>query len=168
MKAKKKVFTHRFCAQTLCPSYKGGDMPQFCILFCANYTILATKRWGAWPKAPPKYAPGGKIDESIFARWIFLSLSIRRQHQERCHCNKSRREFHSAHQYSCHLSPNTSIKQLFTNCFHCLKPTRNLAYDVVQYSIENLILKTFSALRNLTCLFPLLRITLHTFQRSVS
>ena len=37
---------------------KGGGMPQFCILFYANYTILATERGEAmaqWP--PPKYAP---------------------------------------------------------------------------------------------------------------
>ena len=35
-------------------------MPPFCILFYANYTILATQRRGAmaqWP--PPKYAPDG-------------------------------------------------------------------------------------------------------------
>ena len=29
------------------------------MLFYANYTILATQR-GAWPNAPPKYAPGLK------------------------------------------------------------------------------------------------------------
>ena len=55
---KKGFRAHRFCAQTLCPSYKGGAMPQFCILFYANYTILATQRGGPWPNAPPpKYAP---------------------------------------------------------------------------------------------------------------
>ena len=27
-------------------------MPQFCILFYANYTILATQRGGPWPNAP--------------------------------------------------------------------------------------------------------------------
>ena len=34
-------------------------MPQFCILFYANYIILATQRGGMaqWP--PPKYAPDG-------------------------------------------------------------------------------------------------------------
>ena len=33
-------------------------MPQFCTLFYANYTILATQRGGPWPNAPPpKYAP---------------------------------------------------------------------------------------------------------------
>ena len=40
------------CAQTFCPSYKGGAMPQFCILFHANYTILATQRGGHGTKAP--------------------------------------------------------------------------------------------------------------------
>ena len=39
-------------------------MPQFCILFYSNYTILATQRGGPWPNAPlPKYAPDW-IDES--------------------------------------------------------------------------------------------------------
>ena len=33
-------------------------MPQFCILFCANYTILAIQKGGPWPNGPPKYAPG--------------------------------------------------------------------------------------------------------------
>ena len=32
-------------------------MPQFCILFYANYTILANQRGGHGPMAPPKYAP---------------------------------------------------------------------------------------------------------------
>ena len=27
-------------------------MPQFCILFYADYTILATQRGGAWPDGP--------------------------------------------------------------------------------------------------------------------
>ena len=49
VKAKKKVFTHRLCAQTFYPSYKGRAMPQFCILFYANYTILATQRGGPCP-----------------------------------------------------------------------------------------------------------------------
>ena len=53
----KKVFAHRLCAQTLCPSYKGGAMPQFCVLFYVNYTILATQREDLGPMAPPKYAP---------------------------------------------------------------------------------------------------------------
>ena len=28
-------------------------MPQFCILFYANYTILVTQRGGPWPNDPP-------------------------------------------------------------------------------------------------------------------
>ena len=36
----------RFCTQTFCPSYKGGVMPQFYIIFYANFTILATQRRG--------------------------------------------------------------------------------------------------------------------------
>ena len=31
-------------------------MPQFCMLFYAKYTILATQRGGHGPMAPPKYA----------------------------------------------------------------------------------------------------------------
>ena len=33
-------------------------MPEFCILFYAKYTILATQRGGHGPMAPPKHAPG--------------------------------------------------------------------------------------------------------------
>ena len=36
-------------------------MSQFCILFYANYTILATQRGKPWPNGPPKYAPA-RID----------------------------------------------------------------------------------------------------------
>ena len=44
----------RFCAQTFCSSYKGeGGMPQFCILFYANYTLLTSQRGGPWHHAPP-------------------------------------------------------------------------------------------------------------------
>ena len=32
-------------------------MPQFCILFYANYTTLATQKGGHGPMPPPKYAP---------------------------------------------------------------------------------------------------------------
>ena len=53
------VFACRLCSQTFCPNYKGGTMTQFCILFYANYTILATQRGGGHgPMAPPKYATG--------------------------------------------------------------------------------------------------------------
>ena len=57
VKAKKRslptVFVLKFSAHVT----KGGAMPQFCILFYANYTILATQRGGHGPMAPPKYAP---------------------------------------------------------------------------------------------------------------
>ena len=46
VKAKKKVFAQRLCAQTFCPSYKGGAMLQFCIVIYANYTILAIQTGG--------------------------------------------------------------------------------------------------------------------------
>ena len=38
---------------------KGEAIQQFCILFYANYTILATQRGGMaqWPPPPTKYAP---------------------------------------------------------------------------------------------------------------
>ena len=57
----KKVFAHRFCAQTICPSYKGGGggMPQFSVLFYANNTILATQRAGAMARFPLLNTPLG-------------------------------------------------------------------------------------------------------------
>ena len=62
--AKEKAFAHRFCAQTVGLSYKGKRvMPQFRILFYANYTILATQRGGGtMAQCPPKkYAPEYKL-----------------------------------------------------------------------------------------------------------
>ena len=42
-------------------------MPQFCILFYANYTILATQRGGGHgPMAPPTYAPGQQSARGTF------------------------------------------------------------------------------------------------------
>ena len=38
----------------------GGGMPQFCILFYADYTILATQT-GAWPNGPLLNTPLGAI-----------------------------------------------------------------------------------------------------------
>ena len=37
----KKVFAHRLCAQTYCPSYKGGAMPQFFTF----YSMLIVLSW---------------------------------------------------------------------------------------------------------------------------
>ena len=74
--AKKQLLAHRFCAQTFCPSYKRGAMPQFCILFYAKHIILATQRGGAlaqWP--PPKYAPAIAPAPPIIVR--FGSRDIR-------------------------------------------------------------------------------------------
>ena len=53
-KRPKKVFAYRLCTQTFCPSYKGvvGAMTHFCILFYANYTILATRSGGHGPMPP--------------------------------------------------------------------------------------------------------------------
>ena len=36
-------------------------MPQFCILFYANYTLLTTQREWPWHHVSPKYAPGPHI-----------------------------------------------------------------------------------------------------------
>ena len=69
VRPKTKVFTYRLCAQTFCPSYKERAMRQFCILFYANYTVLATQRGGHGPIAPPKYAPAiNNNNKNIFSR----------------------------------------------------------------------------------------------------
>ena len=60
MKTKKKGLypdSVLLCAQTFCPSYKGRAMQQFCVLFCANYTILATQRRGPLHYATPLNTP---------------------------------------------------------------------------------------------------------------
>ena len=57
---KKKVLTQILSVSVLKLSAqvtKGLAMPQFCILFYANYTILATQREGMAPCPHPKYAP---------------------------------------------------------------------------------------------------------------
>ena len=47
-------------------------MPQYCLLFYANYTILGPKG-GAWPNAPPpKYAPGFRAQNRLLLRQQFL------------------------------------------------------------------------------------------------
>ena len=45
-------------------------MPQFCILFYANYAILATQRGCHGTMPPPKYSPGS-------TSFTYLSFSIR-------------------------------------------------------------------------------------------
>ena len=59
VKAKKRHSPPFVCSNLLPKLQKGGGMPQFCILFNANYTILATQAGGHGPMPPPqKYAPG--------------------------------------------------------------------------------------------------------------
>ena len=54
VQAKNKDFRLLFVCSNLLPKLqKGGDMPQFCILFYANYTILATQRGKDGPMPPP-------------------------------------------------------------------------------------------------------------------
>ena len=66
---KKKVFTQIWsgfwpkkglrppflCSNLLPKLQRGGSMPKFCIVFYANYTILATQRGGHGPMAPLNY-----------------------------------------------------------------------------------------------------------------
>ena len=77
MKAKKKVFAHRLCAQTFCPSYQGGAMPQFGILFYANYSILSRQpKGGAMAQWPLLNTP---LTEFYFLLKIFWSLIFPRK-----------------------------------------------------------------------------------------
>ena len=61
----KKVFAHRYCAQTVCPSYKGGLCHNF-----AYFSILIILSWrpkgGPWPNDPfpTKYAPATSLRRS--------------------------------------------------------------------------------------------------------
>ena len=60
-----------------------GAMPQFCIPFYANYTILATQRRGAWPNAPPKYALGwhsnrGSVQTEVLRYFVSFSSANKR------------------------------------------------------------------------------------------
>ena len=51
-------FNHSKNNAVLEPRTKRGGMPQFCILFLANYTILATQRGGGHgPMLPPQNTP---------------------------------------------------------------------------------------------------------------
>ena len=40
------------CSKLL-PNLQRGNMPRFCILLYANYTLLATQKGGPWPNSPP-------------------------------------------------------------------------------------------------------------------
>ena len=55
LQIKNKGFGLPFVYLNLLPKLQrgGGGMPQFCIPFCANYTILATQRVGQGPMPPP-------------------------------------------------------------------------------------------------------------------
>ena len=56
------VFVLKLSAQLT----KRGAVPQFYMLFYANYTTLATQRGGPWLHGPPKYAPNnitGKVNK---------------------------------------------------------------------------------------------------------
>ena len=71
--AKKKVFAHRFCAQTLCPSYKRGAMLQVCILFYANYTNPGDPKRGG--RGPPGYClfPNCLFPNGAYKFILFIS-----------------------------------------------------------------------------------------------
>ena len=80
----KKVFTHRLWAQTFSQVTRGGGgMSQFCILFYANYTILATQRGGPWPNVPhPKYVPAyiqiypANFKEKVVSLFLAADISL--------------------------------------------------------------------------------------------
>ena len=49
-------------------------MPQFCILFYANYTVLTTQREWPWHHVPPKYAPGPHIQSQHYCLYAIKPL----------------------------------------------------------------------------------------------
>ena len=63
LKSWRTVFVHKPSAQVTKGGGGGGGggRPQFCILFYANYIILASQRGGHGPMPPSKYAPGPEI-----------------------------------------------------------------------------------------------------------
>ena len=66
--AEKKVFAHRFCAQTFCPSYKGGGGGGGACHNFAYFSMLIILSWkpkGEW-NGPPKYAPESIIIHILF------------------------------------------------------------------------------------------------------
>ena len=59
VKAKKKVFAHHFCAQTLCPSYKGRGHAAI------SHTILCYLYY----PGDPKGGGGGAIGHKLIKKW---------------------------------------------------------------------------------------------------
>ena len=52
-------------------------MPQSCILFYANYTILVTQRGGPWHHGPPpKYAPAQRYSTSMSTGIICRPIAV--------------------------------------------------------------------------------------------
>ena len=83
--ANKKVFAHRFCAQTFCPSYNGRGVA--CHNF-AYYSILIILSWrpkgGAMAQCPPpKYAPGSFVRSIVYKRLNYLLDLFQRWQQIR-------------------------------------------------------------------------------------
>ena len=79
-------------------------MPQFCILFYANYTLLATQRGGHGPMAPPKYAPDCCPSSSISCtpQSFFLQPVTDKQI--------------AYHSFGFDCSKSTGIKGIFIKC----------------------------------------------------
>ena len=71
VQAKTKRLRLPFVCSNLLPNLqRGGGMPQFCILFYANYTILATQRGSHGPMSPPpKHAPASRTPPLEFRSW---------------------------------------------------------------------------------------------------
>ena len=94
-------------------------MPQFCILFYANYTILATQRWGPWHHAPPhKYAPAWF--ESVLTSWFKVScfISLRQQKSlKNCTLVKTTfQNFSLINELMCHPTKNLLLTIMILPC----------------------------------------------------
>ena len=75
-------------------------MPQFCILFYANYTVLATQRGGHGLMAPPKYVPGSrprtqKISRPRLRTDSFETKAKDQGHRRKCSKKKGLQKFFS-------------------------------------------------------------------------
>ena len=51
--AKKKVFAHHLCAQTFCPSHKGGGPCRNFVYYSTQITLSWQHKGGPWQHAPP-------------------------------------------------------------------------------------------------------------------